>query len=155
MKREHTSLSLFLGVWLAVLMAGYMASRASVYAAVAKDNCIDCTYCVTINNSAWGTKSNNVFGFVDDGTNTPDNMALLGTKLGGQGATLYTSYGCDSTTAFTNPQGPTLEFVYYSSASQTCIITGAPPPAGVYKCTNGQGMKHTGETYIQVLCGVG
>ena len=151
MKRAHTSKLLFLGAWLAVLIAGYIASHTRVFAAGGQNNCIACTYCVVADtawdNSPWPGGS--VIGTVQDGTNTLADTGYFGKDLGGDG-TIYGSdgYPCEF---FKISQGNTLELVNFTSATMTCNPK-APVPQGLYICTDGQNMTHTGVGVSQTWC---
>lgn len=62
MKRVHTSRLLFLGVWLAILLAGYMASRASIFAATGSNSCDPCQDCEEMN-TYWESSDNTTGGY--------------------------------------------------------------------------------------------
>lgn len=139
---------LFLGAWIAVLMAGYMASRASVFAAGGYTDCIDCSCCMNAE-ILWLSSSGGYAGDVDNGTNTPDDSAAYGPDCSNGNPMIWGTNFCDSVWLTT---GVTLEAVFYNSATPCTYIPGPPPP-GNYTCTDGQGMRHTGVTFPQVLCG--
>lgn len=150
MKRAQTSMSLFLGVWLAVLMAGYIASRANVFAAGGQNNCVPCTCCEELT-TWWATGDTNDHGFVSQGTNQPAVVAAIGLDCSGT-TTIYGN-GCDVGQQMEEIPITQVNMVTYSSASLSCTITIGPPPAGIYVCTNGTGMQPTNYSTDQTYCG--
>lgn len=145
MKRVQTSKLLLLGVWFAVLLAGYMASRASVFAAVTM--CIQCKDCENMD-TWWYSASNTVAGTVWQSNGTPVSTAILGTNMG----SLKDCYGggCDGTSTGENCENMVTE-VKYSSATPLC----SPPypiPNGTFAATDGQNVKPTDNSFCQTFC---
>jgi hypothetical protein len=101
----------------------------------------------------WKSDDNTTdYGSVTNGTNTPEQTALLGTQEGGGLDTFGNT--CYNGGSSANPPN-TLEFITYTSATMSCTPK-TPLPKGTYSCTNGQGLKHTGVTETQTVCnGIG
>jgi hypothetical protein len=131
-----------------VLLAGYTASRTSAFAAGGGTNCLPCKDCAMLDTWYNTGVNTNDFGMVTDGTDTPTQTALLGTDQGGTRDAYATS--CYLYGASGNPP-VMLEAVTYTSASPGCTPS-YPMPPGVYEATNGQGIKHSGETQTQQIC---
>jgi hypothetical protein len=151
MKRTHTSTSLFLVLWLAALIAGYMASRASIFAAAGGINCFPCKYCLNCN-TLWQQNNNAYVGTVYDGSDSLAENAIFGPIMVPGNPVVYgmidCSDTCDSNTVAT---GQLLEIVFYDSATH-CNFNPGPNPPGNYDSMDGQGMTHKGVTLNQTLC---
>jgi len=149
MNWPHTPRWILLGVWLAVLVAGYMASRANVFAAGGQNDCIPCKYCEFMS-TTWDSGGNNYAGTVwtADG-HTPAEVAVYGTALGGVQDD-YSDTACDG-----NSGKPECEnwvtIVHYSSATLECKPA-APAPKGTYKCTNGQNLQLQKNSFCPDFC---
>lgn len=154
MKRTHTSTLLFLGVWLAVLMAGYMAVRLSVFAAGGGGGpplCPRCKECAMLD--TWWVPYPDSYGdYVTNGTDTPTQNAFLGTNEGGG----VDSFAINCYDGSSSPNdGVTLEGVTYTGGNLDCADVNPPAP-GLYQATKGIGINHSGVTLTQNICnGVG
>ncbi|SRR5579885_3447197 len=148
MKRARTSMSLFLGAWLAALIAGYMSSRSSVFAAGGK-SCPPCKDCSMLDTWYDPAFLNNYAGMVYNNSDTPAQTAWLGTDQGARND----NYALNCYLYGSNPDdGVTIEGVTYTNATPDCI-PGLPPAPGLYEAEKGTGIKHSGVTSTRMICG--
>lgn len=149
MRRAGTSMSLLWGVWVTVLITGYLASRASVFGGGAQNNCINCSDCLSMKLVWISTLGDNGYcGTVFQGGVTPAYDAYKGPNIIPGNPVLYGFDLCFSDWYFS---GETVEFVGFNSGTP-CDWGVGPPAPSPYECSSVQGITPTGNLSAQQIC---